>query len=325
MSFIGIKATDIEREAFIKELWKEGRIEVVAISAEAAAGVPERIQKKLKDQGVLCVYPNDNGLDCSNIWKAARHIRNGYAFPTSQVNEYMGNLYQQLAFLTRIGSSLIHNLKIINIYVNSYHTKMNAKPSTVFEAGFGVDHLGQMLYCWMHDIRYSGATIDTGPILSQEALEKCLRSLSFTPDLMTGMVEYETSLAKSKNPDQHDLVFSHVVLEHVKDPRGFLLKAYELTAPNGYFISGIDLSGHSYGNTPWDFMTLSDDEFKKKCTDLTNRWKCDEWKDAMEAVGFSVECRVFSRMDVPASVKAMYPNKDITPGYVQFYCHKVSK
>jgi SAM-dependent methyltransferase len=85
-----------------------------------------------------------------------------------------------------------------------------------------------------------------------------------------------------------DLVFSFSVLEHVRRPREFLRRAFELTAPGGVHVHTIDLRDHRDFLQPLDFLGLSADQYIAATGGSENRLRSCEQLDLFREVGFEI-------------------------------------
>jgi hypothetical protein len=116
--------------------------------------------------------------------------------------------------------------------------------------------------------------------------------------------------------DPYDLVFSHTVLEHVKDAEMFIQRAWERTS--GAFISYVDLSDHGVtGKGPLGH--LIDDAWKDeqlKYLDRTGNLifsfeRLSHYENLMRKTGGSVKTLVVSTFsDVPGSLRKRMSPRD---------------
>jgi SAM-dependent methyltransferase len=153
--------------------------------------------------------------------------------------------------------------------------------------------------------------------------------LDFSVDVkrFEGTVTYQSTLQQLPVAGVYDLVYSHVVLEHVHDPIGFIQHAHRLLSEKGLFISTIDLTGHSYGEHPWSFLELSDEEFRARTTNtgefVANRLRYDDYLRIFAENGFQIErVEVPMRMDVPDAIRQRWNNADLSVAMVLFACSK---
>lgn len=332
MLFIGIKATTAQQDDLIRELETIASIKAIPLTIDEVKAIPPIVQDALMTRGVIGLFYNENGIDCSSCWNAVNQIRGIMGLSALQINEYTKNLYQLLKFQSQVGSSLVHNFVVASLYLQRFRKLKKKLPENILEIGFGRDPLGQILCCSGHGVQYSGLSPESGPIFDQKALVHTLFALGLhdIADLQksTGNICYEMNIEDDHQLPPHPAVFSHVVLEHVERPSEFVERLSHLVRPGGYFITDIDMTGHSYGKTPYDFMKLNDEEFNQiattaKTSAVKNRLKCDDWKALFETVGFKVSYTVKSRMDVPQEIQDMYPGKDITPKMAAFSCQRI--
>ena len=100
-----------------------------------------------------------------------------------------------------------------------------------------------------------------------------------------------------------DLVLSFSVLEHVKNPRELIKRAFQLTAPGGLHIHSIDLRDHSDFSHPLDFLKLSEAEYWTRPYSGENRLRSCDFLDIFMDIGFRIlYCRW---MDSPPNLNAL--------------------
>lgn len=104
--------------------------------------------------------------------------------------------------------------------------------------------------------------------------------------------------------ESFDLVWSHSVMEHVRDPRETQLMILDVLRPGGYQLADIDLVDHyqdrsdpmkaysmlRYSDSLWRLMTSNRSSF-------TNRLRVSQWTSLLAEVGFEIAAvypRVFS-------------------------------
>jgi hypothetical protein len=326
--FQKITATPKELAELKAGLYRCAAISMIHVTAEQAAATPVEVQESLWSQGVIGVYLGDGGLDCSNAWKAVGVIRSLIGSPASQLHDYADNLYRILKFQGQVGSSVVHSFSIAYRFLKRFRDLKGRWPTSVFEAGFGYDNLGQSLCCAFYGARYSGVTPEPGLSFPRHNLISVFQSLGLEvidPDSFCDEVIFGTKMENANVRRTFELVYSHVVLEHVDDVVGFARRAYAITVPGGCFLSDIDLSGHTYGAAPWSFMELTDEEFeRKKATEIgvSHRLKCEDWKNIFDGAGYKTSYVVTDRMTVPPELQARYPGKDITPLTAYFICRR---
>jgi SAM-dependent methyltransferase len=326
MTFLKIRATERELAAFEKEVWNTAAVQVIRLTEQEAAGTPLSVQKALWDRGIVGVVRSDTeGIQSESAWKLAKIVRGLLSSPLEQVSTYAESMYQLIKFQGQVGSSVVHNYTVANLYIERYRQVTGKTPMCMFEAGFGRDHLGQSFCCAVNGVRYSGVTPERGPGYSRHSFKSVLLSLGLRvidPDAWCDQVIFEKKLEDAPVQGQFELVFSHVVLEHLYNPGGFVNRLAQIVKPGGYFLTDIDLSGHSYGSAPCDFMRLTEEEFKATDIGIGNRLKGEDWRALFELAGFDATYTVNMRMTVPQDIQNMYPGKDLSAVMVYFICKR---
>ena len=115
-----------------------------------------------------------------------------------------------------------------------------------------------------------------------------------------------------------DLVFSFSVLEHVRRPREFLRRAFELTAPGGVHVHTIDLRDHRDFSRPLEFLRMTADEYEAANGGSENRLRSCEQIELFREAGFEILATRW--MDRVPSVA-----KDGTTALLDWYAARVEE
>ena len=103
---------------------------------------------------------------------------------------------------------------------------------------------------------------------------------------------YAGDIIKMEIPEEVDFVYSHHVLEHVKDVPGTLTALFELMKPGALAYHVIDLRDHFNFNSPFLFYKYSTHTWEniltKEGKSFTNRLRVDELLHAFEQAGYEI-------------------------------------
>lgn len=109
-----------------------------------------------------------------------------------------------------------------------------------------------------------------------------------------------------------DLVFSASVLEHVRDPRTFLMNCLASLRPGGITLHNIDLRDHTR-NRPFQMLTYSERTWERRLDPPggyhLNRWRASQYVEAMKEAGF-VDCASRAGLRDEDGLRAIWPHLD---------------
>lgn len=296
---------------------------------------PEEIQDLLSTSAVIGLIPSEAGdcympgiserLDAAHP-QALKHLHQAVG-QTDIVDRLHEGLFRLIRYSGQIGSSLVHNFQVAAKSVERYREITGAYPQSVCEAGFGSDCTGQILFCLLHGIRYSGVSAQPGgkSFSNWDELQKILQYLRTPLDVRScvGSVVHNADFAAQHAPGPYDLVYSHVVYEHVTDPRGFTEHIVRSLGPDGYFVCDVDFTGHGYGDHPLAFLKLSDAQFGGGVNQVANRMKYEDYLTMFADQGLEVVRAERSMpLDVPNDIVASFPEYTLGYGMCEFACRK---
>lgn len=327
--FFDLRGTKEQAEAMAAIIQNRFGGKVLVFSPAEAAGIPERVQETMLHHGIIgLIYGCGDGYECRDLGRDAYLIHGGTQYVHDDVPKSFDALLVQILKANQMGSHPVHNMAVMNLYLGYYHQAMGHYPPDVFEAGFGHDHLGQLLGCALHRIMFNGCSPDTESLVNAQPLKVIFNSLSMPIDLKTyeGDVCYGTRLEDYRG-GPFSFVFSHVVYEHVSHPRDFTQRIFDLLAPDGVFITMVDLTGHSFGKTEYDFLYLGDEKWQatqnpESSGHVVNRMRHADYQKLFGGIGFAVESEIIGKMEIPADLQALYPGVDLSPRMARYICRK---
>lgn len=300
-------------------------------SPQEAAGIPERLQEAMLHHGIIgFIHSCPGGLSCEDPGRTAHLIYGGTQSVHTDVSDSFNGLGLAILKANQMGSHPIHNMGVLNLYLDLFKKETGAYPKSVFEAGFGHDHIGQLFCCAFRGITFNGITPETHPLVDSAIANSILRSLFFRFDIdsFSGDVRYKTKLEDYRTDRRYELIYSHVVYEHVENVDSFTKAIFNVLDDKGLFITTVDLTGHSFGKAECSFLYLSDDEWKAVVSSrdgtghVVNRMRHCDYVALFERVGFSVKHEIISRMDIPPDLQAKYQDVDLSPRMVKYVLSK---
>jgi len=276
--------------------------------------------------GVAFLLPSTDPEALDNfdsLWSAARNLLTVHS---RKVNRGFRDI---TAALFDAQPNMIHSLGILNFYMDLYEAKMGKLPKTVLELGFGDSPVGSMLACNMWGAEYAGVTAvrEVDPELREverEVLAK-LNLASFIEKAERRVARDYRLGEGGKFPlrrKKYDLIFAHVVLEHVENMQGFLGEVRRLLKKGGQFIAYTDLSGHGISGDPHPlhFLTMTQEEWEAAqvgyldhhgylpCRRERAPWYVAQVKQA----GMQVEFEVRNRTELPENSQVTGEDADVT-------------
>jgi SAM-dependent methyltransferase len=290
----------------------------------------QRVQDFLAQAGVIGIVPDPDGpeLDMRQWRTSLREADVGRIF--TEFCRIAGLLYN-------LSANPVHSAGVTGAYIHRYRQRRGKTPDSVFDIGFGYDSLGGMMAAAMYGTRYNGATMsrEEDTAVSKTFL-RLLNALRLTEAIQQsrGRLFWSTPFGEGKLPEdigQFQLVFAHTVLEHVVNLPAFLSDARRVLAPDGCFISYVDLSGHEkYPDLPLDFLCWPQEKWDALVTKTIansghlpcRRERLPWYLQQLREAGFTVEFEVQGRLIVPERIGEMFPGEDLTPEGVILYCEK---
>ncbi len=332
MKFIRIQGAPHQIAALRADYQREFGAAVIVTNSEPS----EEIQDLLSTSAVIGLIPSEVGdgympgiperLDAAHP-QALKHLHQAVG-QTDIVDRLHEGLFRLIRYSGHIGSSLIHNFQVAAKSVERYREITGAYPQSVCEAGFGSDCTGQILFCLLHGIRFSGVSAQPGKgFAGWDQLQEILQYLRTPLDVRScvGSVIHKTEFAAQHAPGPYDLVYSHVVYEHVTDPRGFTTQIVQCLRPDGYLVCDVDFTGHGYGDHPLAFLRLSDAQFGEGVNQVANRMKYEDYLTMFADLGLQVVRAERSLpLDVPSDIAASFPEYTLGYGMCEFACRKLA-
>lgn len=141
---------------------------------------------------------------------------------------------------------------------------------------------------------------------------------------------YIGDIVEMEISEEVDFVYSHHVLEHVKDVPGTLASLFEIMKPGAVAYHVIDLRDHFNFNSPFLFYKYSSHTWENLLTkegkSFTNRLRVDELIHAFEQAGYEIldlETKKF-KLDVPrmADIFADKDEEVLSTGRASFLVRK---
>lgn len=329
--FQAVKAEPNEMNELKSALANQAAVALIHLTPEQAAATPFEVQEALWNQGVLGIYQHNEGLDCSDVQGAIKHFRALVGGPETQLHVYADNLYRFMKFQAHVELSPVQLYSLTYQYMKQFYNRCGRWPTKVLDIGLWRDHLGQALCCANLGVRFSGVSLKSRLPLSRGGLLSVFQSLGLevpNPDGACDEVLFDAKPTDLQGQPSFELIFSHDTLEHVSDPETFVKGIFDVTAPSGYFIAHLDLSCHGYGDDPWAFLLLSDEEFAEKAgkdINIGNRLRHDDWWHLLARAGYKITSSIDGVLEVPENVKAAYPGRELSASSVCLACRKEAK
>jgi len=222
--------------------------------------------------------------------------------------------------------SPLRGIRVFMRSVVTYHHRRGKYPQRVLEIGAGAECSGQILGACMTGSQYSCATPDPpppeDPKVTASRVLRLLNNEVVDARSHIGELAFNSRFEEAALSGPFDLIFSHVVLEHVSDHRAILEKAHELLVQDGLFLNSVDLTGHfAYGSRQCDFLYPTEEEWRHipLSRNLPCRLLHDDYLRLFKETGFETTYTVLGRMAIPEDLQARHPGRDLSPRHVRYY------
>lgn len=123
------------------------------------------------------------------------------------------------------------------------------------------------------------------------------------PELDRRIVFHACDVSDISQDERADLIFSHSVLEHVRDVDAAIAAMSRIVRPGGYLYHRVDMRDHYNFSAPFLFYKYSDALWERFLTregvSYTNRWRYRDFLDAFRHHGMEVVREVREELPVP--------------------------